>query len=90
MQLKLKNRRVKDMKKEELVKALAYLGLNYGKEYTQLETEQIYEFVKEYNNDTFLTTPSLMSVYTTYMPRDTKFKNNNNSHATMVHSIRSF
>ena len=42
------------MKKEELVKALAYLGLNYGKEYTQLETEQIYEFVKEYNNDTFV------------------------------------
>lgn len=42
------------MKIEELVKGLSFLGLAYGKEYSQLEAQQIYEFVKEYDYDTFI------------------------------------
>ena len=41
------------MKQEEFVKGLTYLGLAYGKEYNQMETKQIYEFLKEYNYETF-------------------------------------
>lgn len=41
------------MKQEEFVKGLTYLGLAYGKEFTQLETQQMYDFLKEYNYDTF-------------------------------------
>ena len=41
------------MKQEEFVKGLTYLGLAYGKEYTQIETKQIYDFLKEYNYETF-------------------------------------
>jgi hypothetical protein len=42
------------MKIEELVKGLNFLGLAYGKEYSQIETQQVYEFLKEYNYDTFV------------------------------------
>ena len=41
------------MKQEEFVKGLTYLGLAYGKEFNQMETKQIYEFLKEYNYETF-------------------------------------
>lgn len=41
------------MKQEEFVKGLTYLGLAYGKEFTQLETKQMYDFLKEYNYETF-------------------------------------
>lgn len=42
------------MRIEELVKGLNFLGLAYGKEYNQMEAQQIYEFVKEYDYDTFI------------------------------------
>lgn len=42
------------MRIDELVKGLNFLGLAYGKEYSQLEAQQIYEFVKEYDYDTFV------------------------------------
>ena len=42
------------MKIEELVKGLNFLGLAYGKEYNQMEAQQIYEFLKEYDYDTFI------------------------------------
>ena len=42
------------MRIEELVKGLNFLGLAYGKEYNQMETQQVYEFLKEYNYDTFI------------------------------------
>lgn len=41
------------MKQEEFVKAIAYLGMAYNKEYSQAETMQMYEFLKEYNYETF-------------------------------------
>ena len=42
------------MRIEELIKGLNFLGLAYGKEYSQLECQQVYEFVKEYDYDTFI------------------------------------
>lgn len=42
------------MRIEELVKGLNFLGLAYGKEYSQLECQQVYEFVKEYDYETFI------------------------------------
>lgn len=42
------------MRIEELIKGLNFLGLAYGKEYSQLEVQQIYEFVKEYDYETFI------------------------------------
>ena len=42
------------MKIEELIKGLNFLGLAYGKEYNQMEAQQIYEFLKEYNYETFI------------------------------------
>lgn len=42
------------MKIEELVKGLNFLGLAYGKEYSQMEAQQVYEFVKEYEYEVFI------------------------------------
>lgn len=42
------------MKIDELVKGLNFLGLAYGKEYSQMEAQQVYEFVKQYDYDTFI------------------------------------
>ena len=41
------------MKQEEFIKALTYLGLAYGKEYNSMESQQIYDFLCEYNYETF-------------------------------------
>lgn len=42
------------MRIEEAIKGLSFLGLAYGKEYSQLEVQQVYEFIKEYNYETFI------------------------------------
>ena len=42
------------MTQEELVKGLTYLGMAYGKEYSKVECEQHYDFLREYNYDTFV------------------------------------
>lgn len=42
------------MKIEEFIKAATYLGMAYGKEYSQAETQQMYEFLKEYNYQTMI------------------------------------
>ena len=42
------------MRIDELVKGLNFLGLAYGKEYSQLEAQQVYEFMKEYDYETFI------------------------------------
>lgn len=42
------------MKQEELVKGLAYLGMAYGKEYSKIECEQIYDFLKDYSYEVFI------------------------------------
>ena len=42
------------MKKKELVKGLAYLGVAVGKQYTQEECEVFYDFLKDYSYNTFV------------------------------------
>ena len=42
------------MTEQELVKGLTYLGTAYGKEYSQIECQQHYDFLKEYNYETFV------------------------------------
>ena len=42
------------MRMEEFIKAISYLGMDYGKEYSQAETQQMYEFLKEYNYQTMV------------------------------------
>lgn len=42
------------MKQEELVKGLTYLGMAYNKEYSKMECEQHYDFLKDYNYETFI------------------------------------
>lgn len=42
------------MTKEELLKGLTYLGTAYGKEYSTIECEQHYDFLKDYSYKTFV------------------------------------
>lgn len=57
------------MKIEELVKGLNFLGLAYGKEYSQMEAQQVYEFVKEYNYETFIKATKEIIRTSKYLPR---------------------
>lgn len=38
----------------EITKGLSYLGIAYGKEYTKIEVQQHYDFLKEYSYETFI------------------------------------
>ena len=42
------------MTEEQLTKGLTYLGTAYGKEYTQLECQQHYDFLQDYSYATFV------------------------------------
>ena len=73
------------MRIEELVKGLNFLGLAYGKEYSQLECQQVYEFVKEYNYDTFIKATKEIIRTSKFLPKIAdlienceKFKNSGN------------
>jgi hypothetical protein len=57
------------MKQEELVKGLTYLGMAYGKEYSKLECEQHYDFLKEYSYETFV--PAIKNIIktSTFVPK---------------------
>ena len=57
------------MRMEELVKGLNFLGLAYGKEYNQMEAQQVYEFVKEYNYDTFIKAVKELIRTSKFLPR---------------------
>ena len=57
------------MRIDELVKGLNFLGLAYGKEYSQMEAQQIYEFVKEYSYDTFIKATKDIIRTSKFLPR---------------------
>lgn len=57
------------MRIEELVKGLNFLGLAYGKEYSQLEAQQVYEFVKDYDYDTFIRATKEIIRTSKFLPR---------------------
>lgn len=57
------------MRIEELVKGLNFLGLAYGKEYSQIETQQVYEFVKQYDYETFIKAVKELIRTSKFLPR---------------------
>lgn len=42
------------MTEQEFLESMTYLGLAYGKQYTQEEIKQHYDFLKDYNDITFI------------------------------------
>lgn len=57
------------MTKEELLKGLTYLGMAYGKEYSKVECEQHYDFLKEYSYETFVTAVKNIIKTSTFIPK---------------------
>lgn len=57
------------MKLEEFTKALSYLGLMYGKTYSQLETTMMYDYFKEYNYETFINATKNIVRTSSFIPK---------------------
>ena len=57
------------MKIEEFTKALSYLGVMYGKEYSQLETTMMYDYFNEYNYETFINAIKNIVRTSTFIPK---------------------
>lgn len=60
------------MTEQELVKGLTYLGLAFNKEYTKQECEQHYDFLKEYNYQTFVTAIKELIRTSKFLPKITE------------------
>lgn len=60
------------MSEQELVKGLTYLGVAYGKEYSKFECEQHYDFLKEYNYETFVTAIKNIIKTSKFLPKITE------------------
>ena len=57
------------MKKEELLKGLTYLGTAYNKEYSQVEAELYYDFLKEYSYRVFINSIKETINESKYLPK---------------------
>lgn len=60
------------MKIEDLVRGLAYLGMAYGKEYTEIECEQHYDFLREYSYETFVAAIKSIIKKSKFLPKITE------------------
>lgn len=60
------------MTQEELTKGLAYLGMAYGKEYSSIECEQHYDFLREYNYQTFVEAVKSIIKKSKFLPKITE------------------
>lgn len=60
------------MSQEELVKGLAYLGMAYGKSFTQQECEIHYDFLKEYSYQTFVAAVKNIIRKSKFLPKITE------------------
>ena len=60
------------MTKEELLKGLTYLGVAYGKEYSPIECEQHYDFLKEYSYETFVAAIKSIIKKSKFLPKITE------------------
>lgn len=60
------------MTEQELVKGLTYLGTAYGKEYSKMECEQHYDFLKEYNYETFVSAIKNIIKTSKFLPKITE------------------
>lgn len=57
------------MTKEELTKGMTYLGMAYGKTFTQPECELYYDFLQEYSYDTFVKAVKGLVKKSKYIPK---------------------
>lgn len=53
----------------ELTKGLSYLGIAYGKEYTKIEVQQHYDFLKEYSYETFIMATKSIIKSSKFLPK---------------------
>ena len=60
------------MSQEDLVKGLAYLGMAYGKSFTQQECEIHYDFLKEYSYQTFVAAVKNIIRKSKFLPKITE------------------
>lgn len=60
------------MAEVELTKGLTYLGTAFGKQYTKIELEQHYEFLKEYSYETFITAIKNIIRTSKFLPKITE------------------
>lgn len=60
------------MTQEELTKGLAYLGMAYGKEYSSIECEQHYDFLREYSYETFVAAVKSIIRTSKFLPKITE------------------
>lgn len=58
-----------NIKKEELVKGLTYLGMAYNKKFTEQECSQYYEFLKDYNYSNFVETIKYFIKTSKFLPK---------------------
>ena len=57
------------MDKEEFTKDMAYLGLAFNKNYTPVEIEQHYDFLKDYNDSVFMTAIKELIKTSQFLPK---------------------
>lgn len=60
------------MTEQEAVKGLTYLGMAYGKEFTQQECQLHYDFLKEYKYETFVTAIKNIIKTSKFLPKITE------------------
>jgi hypothetical protein len=60
------------MSEKELLKGLTYLGTAYGKQYTKIELEQHYDFLKEYSYETFIVAIKSIIRKSKFLPKITE------------------
>ena len=60
------------MTKDELIKGLTYLGMAYSKEYSPIECEQHYDFLKDYSYETFVAAIKSIIKKSKFLPKITE------------------
>lgn len=60
------------MTEQELVKGLTYLGTAYGKEYSKMECEQHYDFLRDYSYETFVAAIKSIIKKSKFLPKITE------------------
>lgn len=72
------------MKEEELMKGLTYLGMAYGKEYTKIELDQHYDFLKDYSYETFIVAIKSIIRTSKFLPKITELLEECEKHKEQV------
>ena len=60
------------MTEQEFLESMTYLGLAYGKQYTQEEIKQHYDFLKDYKDITFITAIKNLIKTSKFLPKITE------------------